>query len=63
MAYHVTGGQKMASEDSPAQLEAAAVEVATAKPVVNESVPLVLVSGASGYIATHTVQQLLISGN
>ena len=51
-----------ASENTPAQMEAA-VEVATAKPVVDESVPLVLVSGASGYIATHTIQQLLISGN
>ncbi|XP_065921022.1 uncharacterized protein [Dysidea avara] len=39
------------------------VAVTTAKPVVDESVPLVLVSGASGYIATHTIQQLLISGN
>jgi len=32
-------------------------------PAVNESVPLVLVTGARGYIATHAVQQLLISGN
>ena len=39
------------------------VTVATAKPVVDESVPLVLVSGATGYVATHTIQQLLISGN
>jgi len=39
------------------------VEVATAKPVVDESVPLVLVSGASGYVATHTIQQLIVSGN
>jgi len=38
------------------------VEVATAKPVVDESVPLVLVTGATGYVATHTIQQLLISG-
>ena len=38
------------------------VEVATAKPVVDEGVPLVLVSGATGYIATHTIQQLLVSG-
>jgi len=47
------------SEQSPE----VTVEVATAKPVVDESVPLVLVSGASGYIATHTIQQLLVSGN
>jgi len=38
------------------------VEVATAKPVVDENVPSVLVSGATGYVATHTIQQLLISG-
>jgi len=41
----------------------AEVAAATAKPVADESVPLVLVSGASGYVATHTIQQLLISGN
>ena len=34
----------------------------SAKPVVDESVPLVLVTGATGYIATHTIQQLLTSG-
>ena len=38
-------------------------EVSTAKPAVDESVPLVLVTGATGYVATHTIQQLLISGN
>ena len=44
--------------------EPVAVEVtATAKPVVDESVPLVLVTGATGYIATHAIQQLLSSGN
>ena len=37
------------------------VEVATAKPEPG-SVPLVLVSGATGFIASHTIQQLLISG-
>ena len=38
---------------------------ASAKPAVDrgESVPLVLVTGATGYIATHVVQQLLLSGN
>ena len=36
------------------------VEVtASAKPVVDDSVPLVLVTGATGYIATHAIQQLL----
>ena len=48
----------------PGQSPEVTIEVATAKPVVDESVPLVLVSGASGYIATHTnTIQLLISGN
>ncbi|XP_065902382.1 uncharacterized protein [Dysidea avara] len=39
------------------------VEVATAKPVVDGDVPIVLVTGATGYVATHTIQQLLISGS
>ena len=39
------------------------VETASAKPTADESVPLVLVSGATGYIATHVIQQLLLSGN
>jgi len=50
----------MASEDTTPEVT---IDVATAKPVVDESVPLVLVSGASGYVATHTIQQLLLSGN
>ena len=37
--------------------------VPTAKPTVDESVPLALVTGASGYIATHVIQQLLSAGN
>ena len=36
---------------------------ANAKPAVDENVSLVLVTGATGYIATHVVQQLLLSGN
>ena len=39
------------------------VETASAKPTADESVPLVLVTGATGYIATHVIQQLLLSGN
>jgi len=35
---------------------------ANAKPVLDESVPLVLVTGATGYIANHVIQQLLLSG-
>lgn len=35
----------------------------TAKPTVDESVPLVLVTGVTGYVATHVTQQLLLSGN
>lgn len=35
----------------------------TAKPTVDVNVPLALVTGASGYIATHVIQQLLSAGN
>ena len=38
-------------------------ESVTAKPVVEENVPLMLVTGATRYVGTHAVQQLLISGN
>jgi len=46
-----------------AQTGEATVEIATAKPIVDDTVPLVLVTGASGFLATHTVHQLLTSGN
>ena len=36
--------------------------LATAKPRVDENVPLTLVTGANGYIATHVIQQLLSVG-
>ena len=48
----------MATDNEPVVLEV----TAGAKPVVDESVPLVLVTGATGYIASHAVQQLLASG-
>ena len=43
--------------------EETTVDTATAKPTADESVPLALVTGATGYIATHVIQQLLLSGN
>ena len=48
----------MATDSEPVTVEV----TATAKPAVDESVPLVLVTGATGYIATHAIQQLLASG-
>jgi len=36
-------------------------EVLSAKQIIDNTVPLVLVTGASGYLATHVVQQLLTS--
>ena len=48
----------MATGNEPVVVE----DTASAKPVVDDSVPLVLVTGATGYIATHTIQQLLSSG-
>jgi len=48
----------MATDDEPAVVEVAV----SAKPIIDESVPLVLVTGATGYIATHAIQQLLSSG-
>ena len=35
----------------------------SAKPMVDVNVPLALVTGAGGYIATHVIQQLLSAGN
>ena len=48
----------MATDNEPIVVEV----TASAKPVADDDVPLVLVTGATGYIATHTVQQLLSSG-
>ena len=50
--------EAMATDSEPVAVEV----TVTAKPVVDESIPLVLVTGATGYIATHAIQQLLSSG-
>ena len=37
------------------------IDTASAKPKVEGNVPLVLVTGATGFVATHVIQQLLLS--